>query len=216
MKGIDCRSLGLRYNLKCLAHSCVLGTCSCLCLRGVRPHGRDGDDVFDGRGAQNTLGELMLEDLLGVSAEGGEVVGTESLCRDSVAWGEGMLVRELSAQIGNAAGLGRVEVELEPLMAGAEVVNLETPVAFIAFVAELTKFPLEFIAPVGLFTNKQSKSLVAQSVQLRQESPFHQLPRKKSGLWALPESGICCVAYEKSLMTFVRWVGPLKMLGTLI
>ena len=50
-----------------------------------------------------------------------------------------MLVRKLSAEIGNTAWLGWVEVKLEPLMAGAEVIDLKAPVAFVAFVAE---FPI--------------------------------------------------------------------------
>lgn len=77
----------------------------------------------------------MLEDLLSVGTEGRKVISAEFLSAGSVAWWEGMLVRELSAEIGDAAGLGWVEVELEPLMAGAEVINLKAPVAFVTFVA---------------------------------------------------------------------------------
>lgn len=83
----------------------------------------------------------MLENLLGMAAKGGEVVGAEFLGGSSVAWGKSMLVGELSAEVGDTARLGWVEVELEPLMTGAEVVDLEAPVALVAFVAEFTVAP---------------------------------------------------------------------------
>lgn len=75
-----------------------------------------------------------------MGTEGGEVISAELLSAGSVAWREGMLVRKLSAEIGNATGLGWVEVELEPLMAGAEVIDLKAPVAFVTFVTEFPSF----------------------------------------------------------------------------
>lgn len=85
----------------------------------------------------------MLEDCLGVSTKSGKVVSAELLCGGSVAWGKGMLVRELPAEVGYTARLGWVEVKLEPLMAGTEVVDLKAPVALITFVAEFTRSILE-------------------------------------------------------------------------
>ena len=50
-----------------------------------------------------------------------------------------MLVRKLSAEVGYAARLRWVEVELKPLVTGAEVVDLKAPMAFAAFVAKFTE-----------------------------------------------------------------------------
>ena len=61
MQSIDGRSLRLGYDLQSLAHTCILGTCSCLRLSGIRPHGGDGDDVFDRGGAEDALRKFMLE-----------------------------------------------------------------------------------------------------------------------------------------------------------
>lgn len=80
----------------------------------------------------------MLEDLFGMCAERSKVISAEFLGGGSVARWECMLVGELSAEIGHAAGLGWIEVQLEPLVARAEVVNLEAPMALTAFVSELT------------------------------------------------------------------------------
>ena len=46
-----------------------------------------------------------------------------------------MLIGKLPAEVGYASRLRWVEVELEPLMTGAEVVDLKAPMAFVAFVA---------------------------------------------------------------------------------
>ena len=116
MESVDGRSLGLGYDLQGLAHACVLGTCSRLRLRSVRPYRGHSDYVFDGGRAQDTLWELMFEDLFGVGAERSEVISTEFLGGGSVAGWECMLVGELSAEIGHAARLGWIQVQLEPLM----------------------------------------------------------------------------------------------------
>ena len=55
-----------------------------------------------------------------------------------------MLIGELSAQVGYTARLGWVEVELEPLVTGTEVVDLKAPMAFVTFVAKLTRRMLTF------------------------------------------------------------------------
>ena len=80
----------------------------------------------------------MLEDLFGVCAERSEVISAEFLCGGSVARWECMLVGKLSAEIGHATRLGWIEVQLEPLVTGAEVVNLEAPMTLTTFVSELT------------------------------------------------------------------------------
>ena len=49
-----------------------------------------------------------------------------------------MLVGELTREGGYDAGLGGVEVEFEPLVAEAVVVDLETPFALAVFVAEFS------------------------------------------------------------------------------
>ena len=116
MESVDGGSFGLGYNLQGLAHACVLGTCSRLRLRRVRPYSGHGDYIFDGGRAQDTLRELMLENLFGVGAERSEVISAEFLSRGSVAGWECMLVGELSAEIRHAARLGRIQVQLEPLM----------------------------------------------------------------------------------------------------
>ena len=61
-----------------------------------------------------------------------------------------MLVGELPAEIGDAARLGWVEVELEPLMAGAEVVDLEAPMAFVAFISEFPSVQLDPVLEISV------------------------------------------------------------------
>ena len=82
-----------------------------------------------------------------MSAQGGEVVCAEFLCGGCIAWWKCMLVRKLSAEVGYAARLGWIKVEFEPLMARAEVVDLEAPMALVSFVTELAKCVLIFNLP---------------------------------------------------------------------
>lgn len=77
--------------------------------------------------------------------KGSQIVGAELLTGDVVAWRKGMLVRVLSAQIGDAARLAWVEFEFEPLMARTEVIDLETPFGLGPMIA---KFSIEDIRPV--------------------------------------------------------------------
>lgn len=49
-----------------------------------------------------------------------------------------MLVRVLSTQVGHSTGLSWVQVEFEPLVTGAEVIDLETPLAFGPIVADFS------------------------------------------------------------------------------
>lgn len=78
----------------------------------------------------------MSKDLLSVSAEGGEVVCAELLGGSGVIGWEGVGVRVLAGKVGDGAGLRWVEVEFEPLMTLAVVVDLEAPAALRAFVAK--------------------------------------------------------------------------------
>lgn len=73
-------------------------------------------------------------------AESSEVVRAELLCILSIGGWKSVLVRILPAEIGDAAGLGWVQIELEPLMSGTEIIDLEAPVALIAFVSKLATF----------------------------------------------------------------------------
>ena len=49
-----------------------------------------------------------------------------------------MLIWVLPAQVRDPASLSGVEIELEPLMSRAEVVDLEAPVALVALIAKLS------------------------------------------------------------------------------
>ena len=78
----------------------------------------------------------MGKNLFGVEAQGGEIVCAELFGGGGVVWGKGVGVRILAREVGDGAGLGGVQVELEPLVTLAEVVDLEAPAALGSLVAE--------------------------------------------------------------------------------
>ena len=96
MQRIDGRRLGLGDDLQILAHPRVEGARPRQCLRLVGPHGGDGDDVFDRRGLDDRGGQLVLQHLLRVRPQRGQVVRAQLLGRGVVTRRQGVLVRVLA------------------------------------------------------------------------------------------------------------------------
>lgn len=137
MQSVYGSCLRFRDDLQVLTHASVEGTLTSLCLGLIAPYRRYGNDILDWRALDDAGGELVLEHLLGVSAEGREVVGAKLLRAGVVVRGKSVGVRILAGEIADAPGLGRIKIELEPLMTGTEVVDLEAPFAGVVLVAEL-------------------------------------------------------------------------------
>jgi len=76
----------------------------------------------------------VAENLLKVLAKSSQIIGDKFFCRHIISWRGSHRIWESFCQYHTATALGRVELELKPLVSLPVIRNLETPLVVLSIV----------------------------------------------------------------------------------